>query len=220
MDRFLRRVVALAAMGVVVASIASANVPQPGLSNVPQCLGISPNGALAYRATIIGQGGPIVGSSVEVRFNIPGDTLVCWCATVPGPRPRSFFATANGVGVATFNITAGGCIEYLLPAIPGPQDLAGEIFADNTKMEEFGTVSPDAVDGGGLLPTNTSPLWNPAGSCATGLADAVQHTGPLSTSAYEWCTDMNCDNVVGLSDASILTPFLAGAATCAGDAGP
>jgi hypothetical protein len=86
-------------------------------------------------------------------------------------------------------------------------------------MAEFGTVSPDAVDAAGRLPTSTPALWNPAGMCATGLADAVQHTSPLSTATYEWCTDINCDNAVGVADAVILTPFLAGAASCTGDAG-
>jgi hypothetical protein len=224
MDRFLRNVlrrgVTLALMGMAMASIASANVPDENLSNVPNCLGISPNGALSYSVTIIGSGGPIASSAVSLRFTTAGDTLICWCNTVPGPRPRVLNAVTNGVGVATYNITAGGCIEYNLAAIPGVLKFAGEVFADNVKMQEFGTVSPDAVDSSGRLPTNTSSLWDPAGNCATGLADGVQHTTPLSTAVYEWCTDVNCDDACGLADATILTPFLAGAATCAGNAGP
>jgi hypothetical protein len=225
MDRFLRsflrRGVTLALMGMAVASIASANVPDENLSNVPNCLGISPTGALTYTVTIIGSGGPITASAVSLRFTTAGDTLICWCNTVPGPRPRVIAMPAtNGVGVSSIGITAGGCIEYNLAAIPGPLDFAGEVFADNVKMQEFGTVSPDAVDTAGRLPTNTSSLWDPAGACAVGLADGVQHTTPLSTATYEWCTDVNCDDVVGLSDATILTPFLAGAASCAGNAGP
>jgi hypothetical protein len=233
MDRFLRsflrRGVALAVMGMAVASLASANVPSSDLSNVPNCLGISPTGALTYTVTIIGTGGPIASSAVEIRFTTAGDTLICWCSTVPGPRPRTIKAGdsgngigfTNGSGVATFNITAGGCIEYGLAAIPGVLDFAGEVFADNVKMQEVGTVSPDAVDTGGKLPTEFSGgVWNPNGNCAVGLADAVQHTTPLATATYQWCTDINCDLVVGLSDATILTPFLAGAATCVGDAGP
>jgi len=191
-----------------------------GLSYVPNCLGISPSGALAYVVTIVCDGGPVSGSNVELRFTTAGDTLLCWCSTVPGPRPRVLNATTNGAGVATFHIEAGGCIEYGLVAIPGVLDFAGQVFADGVKMQEFGTVSPDAVDSMGRLPTNTSSLWDPAGSCATGLADAVQHTTPLATASYEWCTDINCDLAVGLADATILTPFLASAAECAGDAGP
>ena len=224
MDRFLRRVLTLAVVGVGCASLAYANVPNPDLSTVKRCLGISPTGALAYNVTIVGSGGPINASRVEVRFNIPGDTLVCWCNPFnpdPGPVPatHSFFANTNASGVATFNIHAGGCIEYGLAAIPGASDIAGEIFADGVKMQEFGTVSPDAVDGSGRLPTTTSSLWDPAGSCTVGLSDAVQHTTPLATAVYEWCTDINCDNACGVADAVILTPFLASAASCVGNAG-
>lgn len=223
MDRLLRRVLALAVVGVACASLAAANVPVPELSTVPKCLGISPNGNLAYRVTIVGIAGPINASRVEIRFNIPGDTLVCWCSVVPDPGPvpttHSFFANTNASGVATFNIRGGGCIQLGLAAIPGANDIAGEIFADNVKMQEFGTVSPDAVDGAGRLPTTTTSLWDPAGTCGTGLADAVQHTTPLATSVYDWCTDVNCDNACGVADAVILTPFLSSAASCAGNAG-
>lgn len=223
MDRFLRRVLALAVVGVACASLAYANVPDPTLSNVPRCVGVSPTGALAYRVTIIGSGGPINASRVEIRFNIPGDTLICWCSVVPDPGPppttHSFFANTNISGVATFNIRAGGCIGYGVAAIPGASDIAGEIFADGIKMQEFGTVSPDAVDNAGRLPTNSASLWDPAGTCATGLADAVQHTVPLATSTYDWCTDINCDLACGVADAVILTPFLSGSASCVGNAG-
>lgn len=225
MDRFLRnflrRGFTLAIMGIACASLASANVPDPGLSNAPRCVGISPTGALTYAVTVVGSGGPISSASVDLRFTTAGDTLICWCNTVPGPRPRVLNAVSNGSGVASFSITAGGCIEYGLAAIPGVLDFAGEIFADGVKLQEFGTVSPDAVDAAGKLPTTLAGgVWNPAGACATGLADAVQHTTPLATATYQWCTDLNCDNATGLADATILTPFLAGAATCAGDAGP
>jgi hypothetical protein len=223
MDRFLRRVVTLAVAGVACASLASANVPVPNLSTVRDCVGLSPNGALVYSVTIIGTQGPINAATVEIRFNVPGDTLTCWCSVVPDPggvpTTHSFFANTNAGGVATFNLRGGGCIERGLTAIPGSNEFAGEVFAQGVKMAEFGTVSPDAVDGAGRLPTQTPGLWDPAGTCATALADAVQHTTPLATSTYEWCTDINCDDVVGLTDATILTPFLAGSAACAGNAG-
>lgn len=223
MDRFLRRVVTLAVAGVACASLASANVPVPNLSTVRDCVGISPSGALTYSVTIVGVAGPINASRVEIRFNIPADTLTCWCNVTPDPGPvpatHSFFANTNVSGVASFNIRAGGCIQRGLAAIPGSNDFAGEIFADNVKMVEFGTVSPDAVDGAGRLPTSTPTLWDPAGNCTVALGDAVQHTTPLATSVYEWCTDINCDDAVGVADAVVLTPFLASSATCPGNAG-
>lgn len=226
MDRFLRRVTAFVVVGAALASVAMANVPVPELSTVPRCLAFSPNGALAYKVTIVGLGGPVASASVELRFNTPGDTLICWCSTMPGPRPRSIFGTTNGSGVAQFGgtggvaLAAGGCLEYGNIGIPGTNKFAGEIFANGVKMQEFGTVSPDAVDPSGILPTNTTTLWNPGGHCSVGLADAVQHTTPLAVGSYEWCTDINCDKTVGLADGTILTPFLAQGASCVGDAGP
>ena len=85
----------------------------PTLSTVPRCVTVSPTGALAYKVTIVGCSGPINASRVEIRFNIPGDTLICWCATTPDPGPppatHSFFQNTGVNGVATFNIRAGGC---------------------------------------------------------------------------------------------------------------
>ena len=92
------------------------------------------------------------------------------------------------------------------------------VFADLCKMQECGVVSPDAVDNAGRKSTDT-PVWNPAGFCATGLADAVAHTTPLANATYSWCTDINADHAVTLSDATMLTPYLANAVSCAGNAG-
>jgi hypothetical protein len=188
-------------------------------SGFPVAIPVSPNGSLAYVITIICDGRWAIGSRVEIRFTHVADTLVCWCNSVPGPRPHSFFAYTNSMGVATFNIAAGGCIPQYSPAIPGPRKFAAEIFADGMKMQECGIVSPDACDAAGRL-TISSPTWEPGGACAVGLSDAVYHTMPIGASAYDWCTDINGDHAVGLTDAAILTPYLAAASSCAGNAGP
>lgn len=221
MIRFMSRVATLAAAGVLVASLASANVPVPELSTVPACVPIAPNGGLVYTVRIVGTGGPINASRVNVLFNAVGDSLVCWCTAQGGyvaGTPHSFFANTNASGVATFNLFGGGCIENQLAAIPGNNNFAAEVFADFVKMQEVGTVSPDAVDNSGRVSTDT-PVWNPGATCATGLSDAVKHTTPLATATYSWCTDINCDKAVTLGDATTLTPFLAGAVSCAGGAG-
>lgn len=220
MDRNIRRAVLSVAAGVLVASLAIANVPVPELSTAPNCIPISPNGALVYQVRVVGTGGPINAARVNVLFNTVGDSLVCWCATnpyVPG-SPHSFFANTNASGNATFNLRGGGCVEYNLAAIPGDRNYAAEVFADFVKLAETGAVSPDAVDNSGRVSTD-SPVWNPGASCATGLSDAVRHTTPLSSATYAWCTDINCDRAVTLADATILTPFLSQATTCAGGAG-
>ena len=105
------------------------------------------------------------------------------------------------------------------PAIPGSLKYAAEIFGDGIRLDELGIVSPDVVDNAGRRALD-SPGWNPAGTCAVGLADAVEHTGPIAESLYSWCSDMNCDGQVSIADAVLMTPSLAGAASCSGDAGP
>lgn len=228
MIRNLRSVMALTVCGVLAAVVASANVPVPSLSNVPRCLQLHPTAgpaAAQYKVTILGTGGPINGAAVQVRMITVGDTLVCWCNTPAGPRPYVFQqTTATGgspltAGYAAFTILGGGCIQYGLAAIPGGLDYAGEVFADGIRMQEFGTVSSDAVDNTGKRATD-SPRWNPAGICAAGLADAVEHTNPLALAVYDYCTDFNCDNASGATDAVIVTPFLSGAASCVGSSGP
>jgi hypothetical protein len=194
--------------------------PVPELSVVPKAIPISPDGSLTYTVRIIQCNGPVNASRVNVLFNTVGDSLVCWCNSspwVPG-APHSFFATTNASGIATFNIVGGGCVENQLAAIPGNLNYAAEVFADFVKLAECGVVSPDAVDSAGRLSTDV-PVWNPAGSCATGLSDAVFQTVALATSTYRWCTDINGDVAVTLSDGVILTPYLAAATTCAGNAG-
>lgn len=190
------------------------------LSTVPRAIPISPDGSLAYSVRIVSTGGPVVNSSIRIVFSTVGDSLICWCngsPWVPG-SPHVFTASTNASGVATFHIAAGGCVENQLASIPGDKNYAAEVFADLCKMQECGVVSPDAVDNAGRKSTD-SPTWNPAGSCATGLADAVAHTTPLANAVYSWCTDINADRAVTLGDATTLTPYLANAVSCAGNAG-
>ncbi|HEX7880642.1 MAG TPA: hypothetical protein VF720_14600 [Candidatus Eisenbacteria bacterium] len=204
------------------------NVLLPELCTVPRCLQIHPSTLIAnalpnhgakYNVTIVGNGGPIASANIQIRLLTPGDTLACWCNDTPGPRPHVFSQSTNVQGQARFVIGGGGCIEYGLAAIPGVLDYAGEVFADGIRLQEFGVVSSDAVDNAGRRATD-SPRWNPAGTCGAGITDAVEHTGPLGNNSYDWCSDFNCDSATGAADAVIVTPFLAGAASCPGTSGP
>ncbi len=223
MIRNLRAVMALTVCGVLAAVVASANVPVPSLSVVPRCLQLHPGIdvllASRYSVTIVGTGGPINAASVEIRMITVGDTLVCWCSPIVGARPRVFQQNTNVSGVATFTILGGGCIQYGLVAIPGTLDYAGEIFADGVRMQEFGTVSADVTDSGGKRATD-SPRWNPAGLCAAGLSDAVEHTAPIGTDVYDFCTDFNCNLDEDFIDAAIVTNFMSTAYQCVGTSGP
>jgi hypothetical protein len=220
MNRFLPRIAVLTVAGLALVATAEAIVPNPDLSNVPDCVVISPNGALAYCVTIAGEAGVINASRVELRFTNVADTMVCWCSPRPTPRPPSFFQNTGPTGVACFNLLGGGCIQRGLAAIPGTRKYAGEVFADNIKMQEFGIVSPDAADAAGRIATNQNPTWDPMGSCLVGLSDAVRHTTPLATNVYNWCSDINCDDIVGLFDGVNLTTYLAQAISCPGDQSP
>jgi hypothetical protein len=216
-----RRVSSLALIAIVFLSSPrpSRAAPDPTLSNVPECIPLTPNGTMGYRVTIIGAAGPINGSVVEVRFTTVGDTLVCWCNSNSGPRPRSFFGTTNILGVADIFISGGGCIEKGLSGIPGPDDYAAVVFADGVRMQECGTVSPDAVDSSGRI-VSAGHGDDGSGFCAVGLSDAVRYTDRISNNNYDWCNDLNCDGAVGISDGVLFTDYAAFALSCAGRSGP
>ena len=192
---------------------------------IPHCLLLSPVGSLEYRVTILWGHWPNCGPTpaqgvvVDIVFNQVGDTLACYCSSNVGPRPRRFRAITDALGQAVFHIAGGGCAALGDPEFPGPLKYAAEIFTDGVRVKELGIVSPDVVDNAGRRALE-SPSWDPAGTCAVGLADAVEHTGPISDGFYSWCSDMNCDNQVSIADAVLMTPSLADAASCSGDAGP
>jgi hypothetical protein len=210
---------ALSVIGFLGIPGSSRAAPDPGLSNVPECIPVTPNGALSFRVTIVGTTGPIDQSVVEVRFTAVGDTLVCWCSSNSGPRPRSFFGTTNILGIANIFISGGGCIEKGLSGIPGPDDYAAEVFADGIKMQECGVVSPDAVDATGRLVTDGHGA-DGTGYCSVGLSDAVRYTDRIGQNIYDWCSDLNCDGAVGIADGVIFTDYAAFATFCSGRSGP
>ena len=172
---------------------AVAGLPDPSLSTIPNVLAV-PGGGSPYSVTIVGDGGPIAGATVELRYSAQGDADACWCVGEPHPN-RS--AVTNGSGIATFNVSGGGCLD--------PATIAGgvaiEVFVNDIKLKEIGQVSPDVSA-------------DPLGTCEVALNDAVQFTGPLASGTYSYCFDLNSDLVVGLTDAVIFTIPAASAATC------
>ncbi len=183
----------LLALGLLSASVSGAGVPDPNLSTVPNVTS-APGGGLLYNVTIVGSSGPIDSANVTLVWSSVGDTAACWCPTQLHP---SISSTTNASGVATFNVKGGGCLN---PAtISG--GIAVSVYVNSIKLKEVGQVSPDVV--------STS-----AGPCVVGLSDAVDFTPPLATAVYSFCYDLNSDLQVGLADATILTPFAAGGASC------
>jgi hypothetical protein len=200
------------------AGTALAQPPCPELSVVPRVIPLTADGSLEYVVGPMWKPDPLncqvqhlaVGATIEIRFPAMADDAICWCDPDPGPTPHVITGVTDGQGKATFRIRAGGCI----PIAPGVPAFAAEVFMDGVKMQECGTVSPDLVDSEGR---RTTEGWDPGGTCGIGLSDAVELTGPFSTSTYDWCADVNGDNAVGLSDAVLASPALANAITCPGN---
>lgn len=199
-----KRVLAAALItGAFFAGSASAGIPDGALSDVPN-VAMSPGGTIEYVVTVNGSQGPVADSVVEIVFSAEADALICWCA---GQAHPSITATTDAAGQARFFIAAGGCIDPALVATPP----AVTVYASGIKLKEVGAVSPDAVDGSGLLPTQG---WNPGLSCSVDLSDATFHSTPIKSGVYAYCSDMNSDLAVDLSDAVILSAGIKAGLSC------
>jgi len=197
------RTLVLLTLGVFAATVATAGVPDPNLSTVPNVL-VSPGGVMGYTVTVISTEGPVDGALVQLSFSAEAAGLVCWCQ---GQTQPLIEGNTDASGVVTFNIAAGGCVDPATVTTPP----AVEVFANGFFLKEVGVVSPDAVDDAGLLPIDG---WNPGGVCTVGLSDASFHTSPLKTGAYSFCTDMDSDLDCDLDDAVALTPGIKLGYTC------
>ncbi|TPW18039.1 MAG: hypothetical protein FD129_140 [bacterium] len=183
----------VAALLVTIASSASAGIPDCTLSTIPNVVAC-PDGTIPTTFTIVSTSGPLNAATVELRYTAIGEAAACWCPTQVHPI---ISGVTNASGQVTFNISGGGCLN--------PATIAGgvaiRVYVNNIACKEIGQVSPD-------VNSTTSP------PCVVSLADAVDFTGPLSTSTYSFCFDLNSDNQVGLTDAVIFTSPASSAASC------
>jgi len=186
-------VATLIAAGLTIGGAATAGIPDPEFSNIGNVV-YAPGGEVAYEVTIGSSDGPVEGAVVRLRFTAEAEGLICWC---DGQTHPEIDAVTDLNGVASFNISAGGCLD---PALLGAPPV--EVFADGIFMKAVGAVSPDGVDGAGLPATGG---WNPGTTCAVSVGDAVFHTSPLKTGTYSFCTDFDSDLDCDLTDAVILT---------------
>lgn len=189
--------------GAVFAGTAAAGIPDPALSVVPNVV-MSPGGDIEYVVTVNGSQGPVADSIVQIVFSSEVDALVCWCAGQAHPEVT---ATTDAAGQARFFIAAGGCIDPGLVASPP----AVSVYANGIRLREVGAVGPDAVDGAGLVPTLG---WNPGASCEVSLSDAALHSTPIKAGSYSFCSDMNSDLLVDLTDAVVLSAAIKAGSTC------
>jgi hypothetical protein len=193
--RTLFRCLVAAAFAVLCAAEVRAAGADAAMSTLPN-VRVVPSGGLIYQVTIrdaIGAVCPFV--AVDLFWPPAAVAVTCVCPGSPIPLVG---AVTNAVGVATFYIAAGGCIN---PATAGTgvDILVGGVF-----LATVGQVSPDFVDAAGA----------PTPNCVVGLADAVSFTGPISTGTYPFCTDLNSDLATSLTDAVLLTPFVMIAGIC------
>ena len=72
-------------------------------------------------------------------------------------------------------------------------------------------VGSDADDNSGLLPTEGCA---PGVSCEVGLSDAALHSGAIKTGTYSFCSDMNSDLQVDLTDAVVLSVGIKAGSSC------
>lgn len=198
-----RGAIVASALAILGAGVADAGTPDPSMTDIPNVV-VSPMGNIDYVVVVRDNGGsPQSNVWVEVQVSPAANALVCWCDGQVNP---SIFALTGPSGEAVFNLAGGGCVDPA--ALGGP---VADVYVDGILFDSVGIVSPDAVDGSGVLPTSG---WNPAGSCAVGLSDATLHTGPIASGTYAYCTDIDSDLLITLSDAVVLTAPISNGDSC------
>ena len=203
MGRWIIVLLTALVVGVATTGAASAGVPNPSLSTVPNIV-LSPDGTMPTTIIVVGDEGPIDTALVQIVFSSETAGIVCWCTGQTQPLIQG---QTNASGVATFIVAGGGCVQPGLVTTPP----AVEVFANGILLAEVGTVSVDAVDDSGLLPTEG---WSPGTLCTSGLTDATEHTAPISTGAYSYCSDIDSDLDCDLDDAVALTPGIKTGIAC------
>ena len=198
----------------------------PDPSGVPDMVTISPDGSFTCHMLILGSGGPVTGSYVEVEFSPEATALIAWTVPVPpgadtpqiGPGGGYLFVgITDGNGEVTFHIAGSGCVAQKNNAEPVEPYIA-QVRADNILMKEPGVNSPDAVNADGELPEFLGySICDPgSGTTTVGLADALYHTPQIKTGEAEICTNFTgpeYDDGVGLADAGLVTPYVKGGTT-------
>lgn len=185
---------------------ASAGVPDPDLCTVPNVIlsPLHPTNALEYVVTVVGADGPIDSALVQLVFSAEAAGLVCWCTGQTQPIIEDY---TNPSGLAVFQVFGGGCLNPASTVSPPVQ-----VFANGILLREVGVVSVDPVDVTGKLPTDVG--YNPGGNCNSALSDATFITPSIKVGALNYCTDLNSDGAVNITDAVLFTPGIKVGFTC------
>jgi hypothetical protein len=130
------------------ADLASAAVPSPANSTLPDCLVLGPLGDIPFTVTIRDlANNPIAGASVVISFEgCTGNVHVCpQLPTDPydvNPALPSIRRSSDATGMVTFPVRVGGT---------GPLDCAA-VFASGVLMRRYALASPDQDGDGRVIP--------------------------------------------------------------------
>ena len=209
----------------ICASGASANIPSPTLSSIPDAITLSPgtrftaNPIGGFTAHVEGPLGPVSGAFVEIEVSPEADALVSWCIGNTKPTPGfptqvhpllTGFTDANGN--VSFTYYGGGCLDH---TNFGGATFITQVRSDGIVLDEPFINSPDAVDamgkkatdGGGQRRCDTVNLIPTA---QVSLSDAVFHSRPIKLGLREPCTKFTppFNGAVSVADATFLTPYI------------
>jgi hypothetical protein len=168
MTGLVRKATLLSVCGLLAASVAFANVPDPSQSIVPA--GVSVVGQAAGVADPLGAftvtvkdlaGNNIANSSVVVDFSGMSDIVLC-SASLDGSTVDCALSTVraftNGSGNVTFRVLGGstGAFSTLAPAVT--------VFADGVLLSTIGGAAYDLNNAGGVAAADLSIWLTDAGS--------------------------------------------------------
>lgn len=183
MRRSLALLPCLLALGLT-ASGATAAVPSPANSTLPDCMALCPLGDMPFAVVVRDlANNPVIASSVVLDFSLcPGAHICEWWPTDPylvDLPTRTLRATTDASGSVTF------------PARVGGTGGAGSVrvYADGVQLRTYALASPDQ-SGDGLV-------WNSAGE-----EDDLMFAARLGTT--DPTADFDCDGDVDSSDEVIL----------------
>ena len=192
-------------------------LPDPELSEVPDCITITPDGSFEYRVTVMGSDlgvpcGPLPGLLVEIEFLPVANSMIAWRVGQPNPVVA---AVTDLNGDARFYLEGGGCVLDTQVAGCVNQAVA-RVSAGVVLADVLCVNSPDAVDGSGTLPACAPTTTCSGGITTVGLSDAVYHTNSIAGGLPDRCSKFveSFDAPVGLADAVIVTAYVLLGSTC------
>lgn len=233
MARFARVSLLLVGMGLLLGTVAFANVPDPVNSqvrlqfnatstlvepehivNVPDN-DVAPQNRCEIEVTVKDAAGNLINNStVFVIFSKAATDTICWCTTqnqtnsVLGDGRREFHVNTNVSGISEFQISAGGCNAssgnvVIRAGAPGNTDPNAAV-----QLRAYNVIaSMDNVGGAGAICDHTV-------NAADLVQYAISHTG--GAGAYSTCHDYTGDGLVNAGDLVLYAQHHTRGATCTG----